>query len=39
MKEILQGIRHAQWRWDYAAARHGASFHAPIEISHHSQQG
>jgi nitrite reductase (cytochrome c-552) len=32
MKEILQGIRHAQWRWDFAAASHGASFHAPIEI-------
>ena len=32
MKDILQGIRHAQWRWDFAAASHGASFHAPIEI-------
>ncbi len=31
MKEILIGIRHAQWRWDYAAASHGGSFHAPIE--------
>ncbi len=31
MKEILMGIRHAQWRWDYAAAAHGGSFHAPIE--------
>lgn len=31
MKEILQGIRHAQWRWDYAAASHGGSFHAPTE--------
>lgn len=31
MKEILTGIRHAQWRWDFAAASHGASFHAPIE--------
>lgn len=31
MKEILMGIRHAQWRWDYAAASHGGSFHAPIE--------
>jgi nitrite reductase (cytochrome c-552) len=31
MKEILQHIRHAQWRWDYAAASHGASFHAPVE--------
>ena len=33
MAEILQGIRHAQWRWDFAAASHGASFHAPLEIS------
>lgn len=32
MKEVLTGIRHAQWRWDYAAASHGGSFHAPIEI-------
>ncbi len=31
MKDILKGIRHAQWRWDYAAAGHGSSFHAPIE--------
>jgi nitrite reductase (cytochrome c-552) len=32
MKAILQDIRHAQWRWDYAAASHGGSFHAPVEI-------
>ena len=25
-------IRHAQWRWDYAAASHGGSFHSPVEI-------
>ncbi len=31
MKDILQGIRHAQWRWDYAAAGHGSSFHSPVE--------
>ena len=31
MKPILMDIRHAQWRWDYAAASHGASFHAPVE--------
>jgi nitrite reductase (cytochrome c-552) len=31
MKSILMDIRHAQWRWDYAAASHGASFHAPVE--------
>lgn len=33
MAAILMDIRHAQWRWDYAAASHGGSFHAPIEIS------
>ncbi|WP_317165746.1 ammonia-forming cytochrome c nitrite reductase [Wenyingzhuangia aestuarii] len=33
MKEILMDIRHAQWRWDYAAASHGASFHSPVEIA------
>lgn len=33
MKSILIDIRHAQWRWDYAAASHGASFHAPVEIA------
>jgi len=33
MESILQGIRGAQWRWDYSAASHGASFHAPLEIS------
>ncbi|MDW7691507.1 ammonia-forming cytochrome c nitrite reductase [Flammeovirgaceae bacterium SG7u.111] len=32
MKDILQDIRHAQWRWDYAAASHGGSFHSPVEI-------
>lgn len=31
MKGVLQDIRHAQWRWDYAAASHGGSFHAPVE--------
>jgi nitrite reductase (cytochrome c-552) len=33
MKDILMGIRHAQWRWDYVAASHGGSFHSPIESS------
>lgn len=33
MKTILQDIRKAQWRWDFSAASHGASFHAPVEIS------
>ncbi len=33
MKDILMLIRHAQWRWDYAAAGHGNSFHSPVEIS------
>lgn len=31
MKAILMDIRHAQWRWDYAAASHGGAFHAPVE--------
>jgi nitrite reductase (cytochrome c-552) len=31
MKNILTNIRHAQWRWDYVAASHGGSFHAPLE--------
>lgn len=31
MKDILQDIRHAQWRWDFVAASHGGSFHAPVE--------
>jgi len=33
MTEILQLIRHAQWRWDYSAASHGASIHSPVEVS------
>jgi nitrite reductase (cytochrome c-552) len=32
MEDILMDIRHAQWRWDYAVAAHGASFHSPVEI-------
>ncbi len=31
MKGILIDIRHAQWRWDFAAASHGSAFHAPVE--------
>jgi nitrite reductase (cytochrome c-552) len=33
MKPALQLIRQAQWRWDYVAASHGASFHSPTECS------
>ena len=33
MKDILMDIRHAQWRWDFSAASHGASFHAPVETA------
>lgn len=33
MAEILTDIRHAQWRWDYAAASHGGAFHAPVETA------
>ncbi len=29
MQPILQDIRHAQWRWDYAIASHGVHMHAP----------
>ncbi|WP_078753549.1 ammonia-forming nitrite reductase cytochrome c552 subunit [Enterovibrio nigricans] len=29
MAPILQDIRHAQWRWDYAIASHGVHMHAP----------
>jgi nitrite reductase (cytochrome c-552) len=32
MQDILIHIRHAQWRWDYAAAGHGNSFHNPLEL-------
>ncbi|WP_027137237.1 ammonia-forming cytochrome c nitrite reductase [Gaetbulibacter saemankumensis] len=32
MEPILTDIRHGQWRWDFAAAAHGASFHSPVEI-------
>lgn len=33
MDEILKDIRKAQWRWDFAAAGHGSSFHAPVETA------
>lgn len=32
MKPVLADIRHAQWRWDFVTASHGASFHAPLEV-------
>jgi nitrite reductase (cytochrome c-552) len=25
-------LRKSQWRWDYAIASHGATFHAPQEV-------
>lgn len=31
MKASLTLIRQSQWRWDFAVASHGASFHAPVE--------
>lgn len=31
MEDILYDIRRAQWRWDFAAAGHGNSFHSPVE--------
>lgn len=33
MMSIQAGIRHAQWRWDYSVASHGAAFHSPLETS------
>lgn len=33
MKPVLSAIRKGQWRWDFAVASHGASFHAPQEIA------
>lgn len=33
MENILKLIRQAQWRWDFAAAGHGNSFHASLEVS------
>jgi len=33
MKPVLLLIRHSQWRWDYVAASHGGSFHAPLECA------
>ena len=33
MKQTLDLLRKAQWRWDFAVASHGASFHAPQEIT------
>ncbi len=32
MKEVLNDIRRAQWRWDFSAAGHGNSFHSPVEL-------
>ncbi len=31
MAPALALIRAAQWRWDFAVASHGGSFHAPVE--------
>lgn len=33
MAPVLKYIRQSQWRWDYAVATHGGSFHAPQEIT------
>ncbi|MBM3403344.1 MAG: ammonia-forming cytochrome c nitrite reductase [Bacteroidetes bacterium] len=33
MQPALEHIRNAQWYWDYAAAGHGNSFHAPLEMA------
>lgn len=34
MEPALMDIRHAQWRWDYAAASHGGHMHAPDVMLH-----
>ena len=31
--EAQKMIREAQWRWDFVAASHGGSFHAPLECA------
>jgi len=31
MEDILQLIRHAQWRWDWVAAANSMGFHSPAE--------
>ena len=31
MAPVLKLLRQAGWRWDFAVASHGASFHAPVE--------
>lgn len=33
MGKALRLIRQSQWRWDFASAGHGNSFHAPLEIA------
>ncbi len=33
MAPVLKYIRQSQWRWDYGVASHGASFHAPQEVT------
>lgn len=33
MRPILLLIRQSQWRWDFATAGHGSSFHAPLEVA------
>ncbi len=32
MDKTLDLLRQSQWRWDFAVATHGGSFHAPVEI-------
>jgi nitrite reductase (cytochrome c-552) len=33
MRQPLQLIRQAQWRWDFSTAGHGNSFHSPLETN------
>jgi len=39
MDKSLKLIRAAQWRWDFVAASHGSSFHAPLECLRILSQG
>ena len=39
MQPVLAAIRKGQWRWDFAVASHGASFHAPQEITRMMSHG
>ena len=33
LEHVRELIREAQWKWDVSVASHGASFHAPLQVS------